>query len=152
MSTNVNPTGSQSNSTNGTSGSKSSTQSSGTAGYDSLNTDAFMKMLIAELSNQDPTQPMDSAQIVQQVSQIRSIQASDQLSTTLQSVLLGQNVATASGLLGKAIAGLSDDSKQVSGVVSGVTVTNGDVKLYVGDSTVSLKNITAIAADSVAQQ
>jgi flagellar basal-body rod modification protein FlgD len=133
---------------NGANGSQSSTKSTSSDPYDSLNTEAFMKILVTEMSNQDPTQPMDSSQIVQQMSQIRSIQATSELTTTLQAVLLGQNVATASSLLGRSIAGLNDDGTQVSGVVSGVSVLDGQVKLYVGEDTVSLSNVEAIAADT----
>jgi flagellar hook assembly protein FlgD len=129
----------------GSSSSQSSTSSTKPTGYDALDTQAFMKLLISELSNQDPTQPMDSSQIVQQISQIRSIQATDTLTTSLQAVVLGQNMVAANSFMGHAIAGLSDDGKQVSGVVTGATVSNGDVKLYVGDSMVSLKNVQAVA-------
>jgi flagellar basal-body rod modification protein FlgD len=117
----------------------------------SLNLDTFMKLLVTEMQNQDPLEPMNNQEIVQQISQIRSIQASEELTTTLQAVLLGQNVATASSLLGRMIAGLDDNSQQVTGRVDGVTIADGQAKLYVGNSTVSLKNVVAIAADSSGQ-
>ena len=42
---------------------------------------------------------------MQEVGQIQSIQATEQLTTTLQSVLLGQNVATAGNLIGRSVSG-----------------------------------------------
>ena len=81
---------------------QTNTQSSGSGkdAIDSLDTSAFIKMLVAELQNQDPMNPMSNSEMLQQVSQIRSIQSNDNLSTTLQSVLLGQNLATAGYMMG----------------------------------------------------
>jgi flagellar basal-body rod modification protein FlgD len=116
-----------------------------TSAYDKLDTETFTKLLVAELQNQDPMSPMDSAQIVQQVSEIRSIQASTELHTTLEAVLLGQNVATASGLIGQTISGLTDDAEQITGQVDRVSVTDGVAKLHIGDSTIDLKNVSDIS-------
>jgi len=129
----------------------SATQTTNSDAYASLNVDTFIKLLVTEMQSQDPLEPMTNQEIVQQLSQIRSIEASQQLTTTLQAVLLGQNVATASSLLGRMIAGLDDNSQQVTGRVDGVTIADGKAKLYVGNSTVSLNNVTAIAADSSSQ-
>ena len=125
-------------------GSQASAQGSVPDAFQKLDTDTFLKLLVTELSNQDPLEPMDSAQIVNQISQIRSIQASTQLTTTLEAVLLGQNVATASGLLGRTITGLTDDSQTITGQVDRVSVVGGEARLQVGDSTVSLKNVSEI--------
>ena len=103
-------------------------------------------MLLAEMQNQDPLSPMDNAQIVQQISQIKAIQSNTQLMETLESVLLGQNVSTASGMIGKTIQGLTADGDQVSGVVERVTITDGIPTLYVGEEAVTLKNVSAIQA------
>jgi flagellar basal-body rod modification protein FlgD len=125
--------------------SQTSPQTPLTSAYDKLDTETFTKLLVAELQNQDPMSPMDSAQIVQQVSEIRSIQASTKLNTTLEAVLLGQNVATASSLIGHTISGLTEDSKQITGRVDRVSVADGVAKLHIGDSTVELKNVSDIS-------
>jgi flagellar basal-body rod modification protein FlgD len=132
-------------------GNQSSSQDTKQSSFDpyaSLNTESFMKLLVTEMQSQDPMDPMKNQDILQQLSQIRSITASDALTTTLQSVLLGQNVSTASSMIGRTISGLSDDAEQVSGRVDGVTITGGQAKLHVGDSTVSLNNVSEIQPDS----
>ncbi len=115
--------------------------------YGKLDVETFTKLLVVELQNQDPLSPMDSAQMVQQISQIRSIQASTELSTTLHAVLLGQNVATASSLIGRRISGLADDAKPITGQVDKVSIADGVAKLHVGGSTVDLKNVSEILPD-----
>jgi flagellar basal-body rod modification protein FlgD len=81
------------------------------------NLDDFLKLMIAELQNQDPLDPMKNSEMLQQLNQIRSIGATDQLTKTLQSVLIGQNLTTASHLLGKQISALADSGENVTGVV-----------------------------------
>jgi flagellar basal-body rod modification protein FlgD len=109
-----------------------------------LDVEQFLKLMIAELQNQDPLNPMDNAQMIQQMGEIRSIAATDKLSTTLETVQLGQALASASSLIGKNISGLSDKSPQVNGKVDRVSVVDGVPKLHVGSDVVSLSNIREI--------
>jgi flagellar basal-body rod modification protein FlgD len=132
-------------------GSQSSAQSTNHDAYKSLDLNTFMKLLVTEMSNQDPLDPMNNQEILQQISQIRSIEASDRLTTTLDSVLLGQNVATAGSMLGRTITGLDDGGAEVSGRVDRVSIAGGEAKLYVGDRAVSLNNVSGILPDSSGQ-
>lgn len=109
-----------------------------------LDVEQFLKLMIAELQNQDPLNPMDNAQMIQQMGEIRSIASTDKLSTTLSGVQLGQALASASNLLGRTITGLSDMNTQVNGKVDRVTVADGVPKLHVGPDTVDLKNVREI--------
>jgi len=117
-----------------------------TNSLDSLSTQDFTQMLVAELQNQDPTSPVTNSELMQEVSQIRSIESTDQLTTTLQSVLLGQNVATAGNLIGRAVQGNDAQGNAVSGTVSSVSIANGSATLNVGTSTLPLSNVTQISA------
>jgi len=117
--------------------------------------DKFLELLIAELQNQDPLNPMDNSEMLQQINQIREISATDQLTDTLGAVLLGQNVATASGLIGKRVNALSDDSKNVEGVVDRVSIEKDDaedskpiIRVHIGDKQVRLTNIREIVESS----
>jgi flagellar basal-body rod modification protein FlgD len=113
--------------------------------------DQFLQLLIAQLQNQDPLSPMDNSEMLQQIGQIREISATNKLSDTLDSVLLGQNLSTASSLIGKEVFALTDDSVDVRGKVERVSVeTSGKdgetrtLRVHVGDQSISLKNIREI--------
>lgn len=116
--------------------------------------DQFLQLMITELQNQDPLNPLDNSEIVQQIGQIREISATNQLSETLSAVLLGQNMTTASSLLGKQISALTDDLENVEGVVDRVSVTVNDeddtriLRVHVGDQDIQLNNIREIIEDS----
>ena len=49
--------------------------------------------------SQDPLDPMDNDQMLNQISQLRSIGATDKLTNTLDSVLLGQNITSSTALI-----------------------------------------------------
>ena len=109
-----------------------------------LDMDHFLTLMITELQNQDPLNPMDNTQILEQISQIREIGATTELQDTLEAVLLGQNLNSASGLLNKQITALTDAGEKVEGTVERVSVAENKVQLTVGGTQVSLSNVSEI--------
>ncbi|WP_296510470.1 flagellar hook capping FlgD N-terminal domain-containing protein [Rhodoferax sp.] len=49
-------------------------------------TDRFMKLLVAQLNNQDPMNPMDNAQMTSQIAQINTVSGIQELNATMQSM------------------------------------------------------------------
>ena len=90
----------------------------------------FLEIMIAELQNQDPLNPLDNKDMLAQISQLREVGATDKLTETLESVLLGQNIASATSLIGADIDAVSDDNQRISGTVSRVSLEDGDPKLH----------------------
>lgn len=116
-----------------------------------LDMDQFLKLMISELQNQDPLNPMDNTQMLQQIGQLRQITSNDKLSSTLDAVLTGQNLATASGLIGKEVHALTDDAKDITGVVDRVSVvTSTDdkkerrLRVHIGENSIDINNIREI--------
>lgn len=95
-----------------------------------LDLDDFLDLMIAELQNQDPLNPLENDELVAQISQIREVGATDRLTSTLEAVLLGQNIASATNLIGAEVDALSDDNHRVTGVVSSISIANGAPKLH----------------------
>jgi flagellar basal-body rod modification protein FlgD len=117
----------------------------------SVDMDQFLNLMITELQNQDPLDPLDNAQFLQQLGQIRSIGSTNQLVETLQGVSLGQNLAMASSLIGNRISALDDAAVAVDGVVDRVSIEvdptdqkNRTVKLHVGQQSVDINNVREI--------
>jgi len=119
-------------------------------GLQDANIDEFLKLMIAELQNQDPLNPLKNNEMLQQLNEIRSISATDKLTDTLDAVLIGQNVSTASSLIGKEIKALTDAGNNIQGIVGRVSVTAGgdkesrSVRIHIGEESVALNNIREI--------
>jgi len=138
----------------GATGNDITTSSTGAASaLGQVDLDQFLNLMIAELQNQDPLNPTDNSEFLAQITQLREIGASDQLSSTLGQVLEGQNLTTASGLIGKQITALSDDLENVDGVVDRVSVEVGDdgersIRVHVGSADVNLRNVREVTEET----
>lgn len=68
--------------------------------------DRFLRLLVTQLKNQDPLNPLDNAQITSQMAQISTVQGLERLNATLNA-LLGQANATqqlaAASLVGRGV-------------------------------------------------
>lgn len=114
--------------------------------FASLTPDDFLKMLITELQNQDPMNPTDNSQILQQISEMSNISATNSLTNSLNGMLTEQNLSAASAMVGMTVQGLADDGSNASGKVDSVTISNGTAKLNIGQQTVSLTNVQQITS------
>ena len=113
-----------------------------------INSEAFLKLLITELQNQDPMEPMSNQEILEQLGQIREIESNLQLTETLESLSLGQNIAAANSVIGRLVAGLTDDGERIAGRVDGVSLVDGKPRLYVGEHIIDLENVSDILDES----
>ena len=121
---------------NGTSGSSSST---GTSATDSTQ-NRFLNLLVTQLKNQDPLNPMDNAQVTSQLAQISTVDGISQLNTTLQTLLasstdsqalqaaslVGQNVLVAGSHINLAAGQPSLGGVELGGPADKVTATIKD--------------------------
>src|SRR6476660_8704326 len=96
-----------------------------------LDLNVFLKLMITELQQQDPLNPLDNKDMLNQIAQIRAVGASDKLTKTLDSVLLGQNISSATNLMGADISALTDNGQAITGIVNRVAIDKGVPKLHV---------------------
>src|SRR3954451_24813425 len=68
-----------------------------------VTSDRFLKLLVAQMQNQDPLNPMDNAQVTSQMAQINTVTGIDKLNTSVQG-LSGQFVQM-QALQGAALVG-----------------------------------------------
>lgn len=89
-------------------------------GSGALDKNAFLQILVAELSNLDPTADVDSTQYVTQLAQFSTMEQMTNLNTTMSN-------SSAYSLVGKGVTLAVTDSKGVpySGIVKGVSGSNG---------------------------
>jgi len=92
-------------------------------GFSSLSSEEFMRIIFAELSNQDPLKPNDSNQLVQQMANIRSIQSDIELSKKLETLVTENQLASAGNLIGTYISGLTEQNQRTEGLVVSISRT-----------------------------
>lgn len=98
---------------------------SGSNSLQTINLESFMKIVLAQLTYQDPMKPVDSAQFITQLAQITSLEQTRQLTDRMDSLVAAQGSSQLIGLLGRKVEIGGDFGAQV-GVVTDVTFdTNG---------------------------
>ncbi len=99
------------------------TTQSGRSAFSELKAEEFVKIIFTELANQDPLEPSDSKALLEQLSTIRSIQSDIDLGQRLGSLVAQNEMAAASGLIGRSVHGRSESGSRVTGVVESVSKT-----------------------------
>ncbi|MFC3072477.1 flagellar hook assembly protein FlgD [Shinella pollutisoli] len=103
----------------------SATDSDGDAKSATLNYESFLKLLVAQMKNQDPTEPMDAAQQMAQLATFSQVEQTIKTNKNLESLLQRTSLQEANSVIGRTIT--SEDGK-LSGVVKEVTLyTDGIV-------------------------
>jgi len=125
-----------------------SNNSSSLTSAQDLNTE-FLQMMMTELKNQDPTQPVDDTQMIAQQAQFSTLGEMQNMNSSLTTLLAMQNVSQATSLIGKNVSGVDSTGANVTGTVTGITFANSVANLTlinaqgVTDS-VTLANISAV--------
>lgn len=109
-------TSAQTNSTTRTSSATSSDAAKASLDYNS-----FLKLLITQMQNQDPTDPMDATEQVSQLATFSQVEQSIKMNTNLDNLISQSNLSNASNYVGKTIT--SADGK-TTGVIQSVDVTS----------------------------
>jgi len=116
MTTSTDTSNSYLNSLYGTSSSSSSSNTAAT-GSDTIDQAGFLKLLTAQMTMQDPTAPMDSNTMVQQMSQMSEVQGITEMNTSLQSLaseMEGNRIGDAASWIGKAALVSSSTAQPLS--------------------------------------
>ena len=93
---------------------------------------SFLKLLIAEMKNQDPTKPMDSTQYVAQLATFSQVEQSVQTNTKLDQIMQSSALSQADALIGRNIT--SADGK-TTGTVASVTLASSGLIAVLQDGT-----------------
>jgi|SRR5215467_13142536 len=90
----------------------------------------FMKILLTQLTYQDPLKPMDNQQFMSQIAQFTTLEQSQQLNDKIDKLLSIQSATQSIGLIGKTVD-VNATSGAFSGVVTALSLSTGDPQLTV---------------------
>lgn len=113
-------------------------------GFNALDTEAFLKLLITQLQNQDPSNPMSNEELLSQISQMRNLTSDLELTDSLESLTLSQQLTSSTSFLGKSVKGTTEAGDAVNGIVERVFVKDKSSYLVVGSKEVPLGNVTDV--------
>ncbi len=116
-----------------------------TLGTGEINKNSFLTLLLAQLEHQDPMNPVEDAEFIQQQAAFTQIEKLDQLiDATNTSNVLGQ----ASSLVGQNVEVLLDSGQTQTGRVDSVQFGTDGIGIHVGDSVYTMDQVMGIFAPS----
>ena len=108
--------------------SKSSSASAADGGIDK---DTFLKLMIAQVSHQDPMSPTDSSQWMSQMAQFTTVEQLTNLAQNSASTQKDAQMSNAVGLIGRDVS-YAGDTGTVTGQVESVQVDSSGPTLTIG--------------------
>ena len=112
----------------------------------SVTRDQFLQILVTELTTQNPMDPLDNGEFMQQLVGLQSLEQTAALTDSLKSFERFMQMSTASNLIGQTIKGLTDEGLQVEGTVSRVVLEGNQVNLIVDGNRVPVTSVVEIVS------
>jgi flagellar basal-body rod modification protein FlgD len=91
---------------------------------------SFLRLLVAEMKNQDPTAPMDSTQYVAQLAAFSQVEQSVQINSKLDSILQASTFGQAGDLIGRHIESANGE---ISGTIAAVRLYSDGIMAILED-------------------
>jgi flagellar basal-body rod modification protein FlgD len=106
--------------------------------------DDFMKLLVAQLKNQDPMKPMDDKEFVTQLAQFSSLEASQKMTEQIEALTSSSMLVQAATLIGKQATAKLTTGETVTGAISQVKMQDGLPVAVINGKDVDTSLITQI--------
>lgn len=115
-----------------------------TRATDTLGKDDFLKMLVAQLKNQDPMNPTSDPQFMGTMAQFSTVEQVANLASELGTMAWSSRVSESVALIGKTVTYEAEDGTTASGVASSVSMQDGAIVIHVGDVDVTPAQIRGV--------
>ncbi|MBI1319188.1 MAG: hypothetical protein GC168_09625 [Candidatus Hydrogenedens sp.] len=151
---NLKAAGSAANSAKAAEGTSGSGSSGSTVPSKELDRDAFLSLLIQQMTNQDPLEPMSNEDMVAQLAQFSALEQMEKLNGSFEELSTGfdflngnidqLNFISAQGMLGKFVEGISAEGELISGEVESVHLSGSVVVLTVDGQAMPMSGVIGV--------
>jgi len=115
-----------------------------TGGTSSLGSDAFLKLLVAQLKYQDPMSPAKGTDFMAQTAQFTMVEKLTEMAKQNASALAGQQTLQATGMVGHQVAYVDSIGNTVKGVVTSVKLLPAGPSLMISGQEVAMTSVTDV--------
>ncbi len=132
-----------------TASSGGATTPTGTRPGSSLGKDDFLKLLVTQLQHQDPLNPMDDMQFMQQMAQFSTLEQITNVGTEIQRLSFAGQLSQGVGLIGRTVTYEDADKSLVTGVAERVEMEGAKITVVVDGKQVkpdSIRSVSGVAS------
>jgi flagellar basal-body rod modification protein FlgD len=109
-----------------------------------LGQDAFLKLLVAQLKNQDPMNPVQGADFIAQTATFTQVEKLTEMARQNEQLILAQKISQASSLVSHSVSYVDSAGKEAEGVVESVTMGAAGPMLSIAGKPVPLSSVTEV--------
>jgi len=117
-----------------------------------INQADFLKLLVAQLSAQDPMNPVSNTDFAAQMAQFSTLQATQTMQKDLSGVQAGLALIQASSFLGKTVSVQGANGQMVTGTVSAVQYQGTAPSIVVNGQSYDLSQVISVSQTPVQNQ
>ena len=110
-----------------------------------LGGDAFLQLLVAQLRYQNPMDPADGTEFLQQTAQFTQVETLQTMADTQAQLMNLTQFSLAVGLSGKTVEAIGTNGEQITGQVAGVRFTADGPELEVDTQWIPIANVLEVA-------
>jgi flagellar basal-body rod modification protein FlgD len=114
-----------------------------------LESEQFMQILLAQLTHQNPLEPMNNAEMMSQFSQLNSLQELRDIHVAVDKLSSSNQVLYLASLIGKTVKVNRPDGNYLEGVVEEVITEKDNPQIRIGTEEVSVNDIIEIKGEDV---
>ena len=112
-----------------------------------VGSDQFLQLLIAQLQNQDPLNPVSDQDFINQLATLNTVQGLQSPNASFSQMLQLQQLTQGADLIGRTVNyTLTDGGDPKSGKVTSVTTQDGNFVLQIGSDKVGLSQIQSVVS------
>lgn len=102
------------------------------AAYGTSSTD-FLQLLIVQLTNQDPLNPMEDTDFTSQLAQLQALEEQMTMTKSINAMRMDNQVQSGTAMIGKEVTGYDKNGNEASGTVVRVVQTSDDIYVELGN-------------------
>lgn len=131
--------------TDGVASPASSDTNSAAVDIGGINSNSFLKLLVAQLTHQNPMNPTDSSTYIAEEAQFSMVQTLNTLAKQNAEILQSQQMQEATAFIGKQVSYVGPDGVAGSGIVASASPgSSGGAVVRVGTQQIAVSSITAV--------
>lgn len=108
------------------------------------NSQTFLKLLVAQLKNQNPTNPVSGTQFIAQTEQLAMVQTLNTMSSQQSQTLSTDQTLASTNLIGKQVTALTHSGSKIMGTVQSVQITSTGPILSIAGQNIPLSAVQEV--------
>ena len=113
---------------------------------DMFSSDGFLRLLAAQISNQNPLEPMKDTEFIAQMAQFSQLEQTTNLARDIRGLTMGAQLSQGASLLGREVSYEDHDGVLVTGIVERLSVSadGRDMMLLVGGVPIDVRQVVTV--------